>query len=236
MNFCVSLVSHQSWSGGYQRLERWRPTWRKTPRKKLKTSWCRRSDVQCPREKTVQRTRTIKNKENSHVGAEKILTFNMFLRCRVVMATQCCSRTLHWRESNPWPWCWIFSWTALQGKARLESHTTKPWKTDQTQILNTFFYCYVITVSPNVHVHFSLIKLNSSSHLCQNNLSSFSWLTHKMLWMVTCAVWKDISCLVLSEQPGRGASRVEQQCPSGQICAERITRVEAGRHSSHSFT
>lgn len=154
----------------------------------------------------------------------------MFLRCRVVMATQCRSRTLHWRESNPWPWCWIFSWTALQGKARPESHTTEPWKTDQTQILNTFFYCYVIIVSPNVH--FSLIKLNSSSHLCQNNPSSFSWLTHKMLWMVPYSMWEDISCLVLSVQPGRRASRVVQECPSGQICAERITRVEAGRHTA----
>lgn len=78
MKFCVSFVSHQSWSGGYQRLERWRPTWRKTPRKKLKTSWCRQSDVQCPREKTVQRTRTIKNKENSCVGAENLNIQHVF--------------------------------------------------------------------------------------------------------------------------------------------------------------
>lgn len=109
------------------------------------------------------------------------------------MATQCCSRTLHWRESKPWPWCWIFSWT---GKARPESHTTEPWKNRSDANFKPFFYCYVIIVSPNVH--FSLIKLNSSSHLCQNNPSSFSWLTHKMLWTVTCSAWEDISCLVLS--------------------------------------
>lgn len=42
----------------------------------------------------------------------------------------------------------------------------------------------MIAVSPNINVHFSLIKLNSSSHLCQNNLSSFS-LILKMFWMVT---------------------------------------------------
>lgn len=68
-----------------------------------------------------------------------------------------------------------------KGKAGITLNWTL--KKNQTQILNTF-YCYVITVSPNVNVHFSLIKLNSSAHLCQNNLSSFS-LIPKMFWMVT---------------------------------------------------
>lgn len=180
IKFCVSSVSPQSWSGGYQRLERWRLTLRKTPRNKLKTSWCHQSDVQFPREKTVvQRMRTIK--KNSCVGAEN-LTFNIGLKSRVVMATQSCLETLRWRESGLWPWCWIISWTSLQGKARQESHSTELWK--KTTHFKHFFYCYVITVSPNVHVHFSLIELNFTSHLCQNNLSSFS-LILKMFWMVT---------------------------------------------------
>lgn len=79
-------------------------------------------------------------KKPSCVGAKK-LTFNIGLRSRVVMATQSCLETLSWRESGLWPWCWIISWTSLQGKARQESHSTELWKKSNTNFKHFLLLC-----------------------------------------------------------------------------------------------
>lgn len=56
----------------------------------------------------------------------------------------------------------------------------------QTQILNTFLlWDYCVTKCT-----FQTIKLNSSSHLCQNNLSSFSSFILKIFWKVACVTDK----------------------------------------------
>lgn len=73
----------------------------------------------------------------------------------------------------------------LQLRARQESHSTEPWQTPDTNFKHFFLLLrdYCVT---KCTCTFQSIKLNPSSHLCQNNLSSFSSSVLKMFWKVTC--------------------------------------------------
>lgn len=95
------------------------------------------------------------------------------LRSRGVMATQSCSGTLGWREWDPRPWCWIthlLDVSAVKGKAGI----TLNWTLTNTRLkFETLFLLlrdYCVTKCTRT---FQSIKLNSSSHLCQNSLSIF---------------------------------------------------------------
>lgn len=217
MNVCVSSVSRQSWSGDYRRPELWRPTWRKTPRNKLKTRWCRQSDVLFPREKTViQRMRTIKEKKKQRHHGSPVLPRDARLeRIKPVILL-----LDHTPPSN------------LCRERQGRNHTHPTLEKHQTLILNTFLLLrdYCVT---KCTCTFQSVKLNSSSHLCQIDPSTFSSLILKMFRMLTRVTGERTFpvlfwvCGLDAEPPVCGV-----RGPAGQMCEERITRVEAGRHTA----
>lgn len=117
------------------------------------------------------------------------------------------------------------------------NHTQLNLDKHQTQILNAFLLLcdYCVT---KCTCTFQPVKLNSSSHLCQNSRSSFSSFVLKMFWKVARVTDKKTfhSLFWVCGRDAEPPVCVVGVSAKADLCWENHTRVSRKTHSSHSFT